>query len=103
MGRIVALLAAVLILANAYCFVRCDLDASSRGVPPCHSQTKIVADHCIEQHDSTVAIGGSWTCAAAVLPCAPSSTAMLTPARFSRLDTSPPASISLIASAPLRI
>jgi len=58
-GRILSLLAIVLVLANARCLVRCQLDSADRSAPPCHSQnhsqTKVTQDHCIEQHELSVA------------------------------------------------
>lgn len=59
MGRILSLLAMVLVLANARCLVRCQLDSADRSAPPCHSQnhsqTKVSQDHCIEQHELSAA------------------------------------------------
>ena len=55
MGKFLTLLAIILVLANARCFVSCDLDSADRSAPPCHShghsQTKLSQDHCIEQHE----------------------------------------------------
>ena len=59
MGRILSLLAIILVLANARCLVRCQLDSADRSAPPCHSkshsQTKVSQDHCIEQHELSAA------------------------------------------------
>ena len=55
MGKILTLLAIVLVFANAQCFVRCQLDSADRSAPPCHSQSKLSLDHCIEQHELSIA------------------------------------------------
>ena len=73
MGRILSLLAIVLVLANARCLVRCQLDSADRSAPPCHSQnhsqTK-VQDHCIEQHELSAAPAAPQVFVAAVLDAA---------------------------------
>jgi len=50
-SKILTLLAIILVLANAQCFVRCQLDSADRSAPPCHSQSKLSPQHCIEQHE----------------------------------------------------
>lgn len=63
--RILPLLAILLTLANAECFLRCELDSADRSAPPCHSQSKQVTDHCIELHNVTAPVvhadGAAWT------------------------------------------
>jgi len=101
-GRLVALLAAVLIFANAHCFVRCDLDSARRTTPPCHAQTKLVTDHCLEQHDSAVAPSARQAAIAHLqdFPAVAPSQAVSYP---NSVDPSPPRSLFSSSLAPLRI
>jgi hypothetical protein len=105
-GRILALLAILLVLANARCFLRCQLDSDSadRITPPCHSQnhskTNVAQDHCLEQHDLSVSAAPQTI--AAIVPELPSSGFVRSFLVTQRAELSPP-SITAGTYSPLRI
>jgi hypothetical protein len=104
--RILSILAVVLVLSNARCFVRCQLDSADRSAPPCHSQghsqTKLSQDHCIEQHELGAAAGVPHVVVAGL----PSTSAMTLLSPISLVSESvavSPPFLKLATSKPLRI
>jgi len=101
-GKILTLLAIGLVLANAQCFVRCQLDSAARSAPPCHSQSKLSPDHCIEQHEMNAAAAIPQLVIAALPdPASIERLAASSPIREA-IDASPPSSAAP-ATPPLRI
>jgi hypothetical protein len=101
-GKILTLLAIALVLANAQCFVRCQLDSAGRTAPPCHSQSKLSPDHCIEQVEVNAAAAVPQLVIAALPdPASIERLAASSPIREA-IDTSPPLSAASTIP-PLRI
>jgi len=101
-GKVLTLLAIGLVLANAQCFVRCQLDCAARSAPPCHSQSKLSPDHCIEQQEvNPIAAVSQHVIAARPDPASIERLAASYPIREA-IDTSPPLSATS-ATPPLRI
>ncbi len=92
MGKILTLLAIVLVLANAQCLVRCQLDTAARTAPPCHSQSKLSPDHCIEQHELSSAPAVPQTFIAAMLDTESMEPFTARSPIHEAIDTSPPLS-----------
>jgi len=83
----------MLVLANARCLVRCQIDSADPGTPPCHSQshsqTKVSQDHCIKQHELSASVAPQVV--AAVLPDVASSEAFASPNQaLEAIEASPP-------------
>ena len=106
MLRILSILAIVLVLANARCFVSCDLHFANPSTPPCHSQghsqTKLSQEHCIEQHE----LGADAAIPHMVIAGLPSTSPMIilsaSPLVSEPLAASPP-SLAIATNQPLRI
>lgn len=57
-GKNLALLAIVLVLANAGCLARCIVESCQQSPPPCHSHTQGVPQHCPQQNQMKLAATG---------------------------------------------